>query len=153
VGFFGGYVFDGSTWHSFDPDSDQRPGIAAPWLSVYIHDSDIATVRYEPAGPGSGTAYLGHTPRTYFDDESASAPADVLRETEGLALWLARQQARSDVAELRELIASFLAGDSREQQLDDDAGDLDDADIFVEVKVSKFLTAVGLPVPHELSNT
>ena len=53
VGFFGGYVFDGSTWHSFDPDSDQRPGIAAPWLSVYIHDSDIATVRYEPAGPGA----------------------------------------------------------------------------------------------------
>jgi len=23
---------------------------------------------YQPAGPGSGIAYLGHTPRTYFDD-------------------------------------------------------------------------------------
>jgi hypothetical protein len=148
-GFFGRYIFDGSTWHGFDPDSGQRPDLATPWLSVYIHDSDIATVRYEPAGPGSGTAYLGYTPRTYFDDESASAPADVLREAEGLAFWLARQQGRSDEAELRELIASFLAGDIREQHDDD----LDDAGIFVEVKVSRFLNAVGLPVPRELPST
>jgi hypothetical protein len=126
-----------------------RGQTATPWLSVYIHDSDIATVRYEPAGPGSGTAYLGYTPRTYFDDESASAPADVLREAEGLAFWLARQQGRSDEAELRELIASFLAGDIREQHDDD----LDDAGIFVEVKVSRFLNAVGLPVPRELPST
>jgi hypothetical protein len=83
---------------------------------VNIHDSDIATVRYELHGPGSGTAYLGYTPRTYFDDESASEPADVLREAEGLALWLTRQQDRNDAAELRELITSFLAGDFQEQQ-------------------------------------
>jgi len=163
VGFFGGYVFDGSTWREFDPDSDQWPDIAAPWLSVYIHDSDIATVRYEPGGPGSGIAYLGHTPRMYFGDESASASADVLREAEGLAFWLARQQGRSDEAELRDLIASFLAGDIPEQRFHDhagagtdagtDAGDLDDADIFVEIKVSRFLAAVGLPVPAELPDT
>jgi hypothetical protein len=116
VGFFGGYVFDGSSWHGFDLDSDHRLDIAAPWLSVNIHDSDIATVRYELHGPGSGTAYLGYTPRTYFDDESASEPADVLREAEGLALWLTRQQDRNDAAELRELITSFLAGDFQEQQ-------------------------------------
>ena len=71
MGFFGGYVFDGSTWRGFDPDSDQWPDIAAPWLSVYVHDSDIATVRYEPGGPGSGIAYLGRTPRVYFGDEPA----------------------------------------------------------------------------------
>jgi hypothetical protein len=156
VGFFGGYVFDGSTWPGFDPDSGQWPDIAAPWLSVYVHDSDIATVRYEPGGPGSGIAYLGRTPRVYFGDESASAPAGVLREAEGLAFWLARQQGRSDEAELRDLIASFLADDTPEQQIHDhasagtDAGDLDDADIFVEIKVSRFLAAVGLPVPSEL---
>jgi hypothetical protein len=147
VGFFGGYTFDGRIWRGFDPDSNQRPDTAAPWLSVYIHDSDIATVRYEPSGPGSGTAYLGYTPRTYFADESASAPADVRREAEGLALWLARQQGRDDEAELRELIASFLAADIREQQLDDDArigddaGVLDDADIFVEVKLDAVAAA------------
>lgn len=157
MGFFGRYVFDGTAWHGFDLDSDRSLDIAAPWLSVYIHDSDIATVRYEPHGPGSGTAYLRYTPRTYFDDESASEPADVLRGAEGLALWLTRQHDRNDAAELRELIASFLAGDFREQQSGEhpDGGEgtdnLDDADIFVEVKVSKFLKAVGLPVPHELS--
>jgi len=113
VGFFGGYVFDGSTWRGFDPDSGQWPDIAALWLSVYVHDSDIATVRYEPGGPGSGIAYLGRTPRVYFGDESASAPAGVLREAEGLAFWLARQQGRSDEAELRDLIASFLADDTQ----------------------------------------
>jgi hypothetical protein len=155
----GGYTFDGRIWRGFDPDSDQRPDIAAPWLSVYIHDSDIATVRYEPSGPGSGIAYLGYTPRTYFADESASAPADVRREAEGLALWLARQQGRDDEAELREQITSFLAADIRDQQLDDDAsigddaGVLDDADIFVEVKVSRFLNAIGLPIPHELPSS
>jgi hypothetical protein len=80
----------------------------------------------------------------------------VRREAEGLALWLARQQGTDDEAELRELIASFLTADIREQQLDDDArigddaGVLDDADIFVEVKVSRFLNAIGLPIPHEL---
>jgi hypothetical protein len=155
VGFFGGYVFDGSSWHGFDPDSPQAPDIAAPWLSVDIYDSDFAVLRYEPTGPGSGTAYLGFTPRTYFEDESASAPTDVLREAEGLASWLAQQQGRSDETELRELIASFLADDIQEQQLDDDAdvGDLDDADIFVEVKVSEFLKAVRLPVPDELPST
>lgn len=159
MGFFGGYVFDGSTWRGFDPDSGQWPDIAAPWLSVYVYDSDIATVRYEPGGPGFGIAYLGHTPRVYFGDESASAPADVLREAEGLAFWLARQQGRSDEAELRELIASFLADDIPEQQIPDhasagtDAGDLDDAGIFVEIKVSRFLAAVGLLVPSELPDT
>jgi hypothetical protein len=156
VGFFGRYVFDGSTWHGFDTDSDQWPDIAAPWLSVDIHDSDIATIRYEPGGPGSGIAYLGHTPRAYIGNESASPPVDVLREAEGLAFWLARQQGRNGEAELRDLIASFLADDVPEQHLHDDAsagadaGDLDDADIFVEVKASRFLTAVGLPVPPEL---
>jgi hypothetical protein len=148
VGFFGGYVFDGRTWHDFDADSDHTLDVTAPWLSVLIHDSDIATVRYEPTGPGSGTAYLGITPRVYFDDESASVPTDVRREVDGLAFWLARQ-GRIDSAELRELIASFLASDNQDEQPEDD-DDLDEAEIFVEIKVSQFLQAVGLPVPEEL---
>jgi hypothetical protein len=158
VGFFGAYAFDGSTWHEFDPDSDEKPHNAPPWLSVEIHDSDFAVVRYEPAGLGSGTAYIGYTPRTYFEDESASAPTDVRRETEGLANWLAHHQRGRNEAALGELIAPFLADDSQEQledeaDLEDDAADPDDADIFVELKVARFLTAVGLSVPDELSST
>jgi hypothetical protein len=152
VGFFGGYVFDGSSWDDFDPDSGQAPAGAAPWLSIDIHDSDVATVRYEPAGPGSGIAYLGYTPRAYFEDESASAPADVTREAAGLAFWVARQQGRTDEAELQELIEPFLADDAPEplDDLDDDEDPGDDADIFVEVKVRRFLQAIGLPVPGGL---
>ncbi len=152
MGFFGSYVFDGAAWHGYDPDSEQMPDIAGPWLSVDIHDSDIATVRYEPAGPGSGTAYLGFTPMVYFGSESALAPTDVLREAGGLAFWLTRHQDRNDEPELRQLIAPFLAENFAEQQADpgDDADDLDEAHIFVEIKVSELLKAVGLPVPDEL---
>jgi hypothetical protein len=155
VGSFGAYVFDGSTWHTFEPDADEKPHNAPPWLSVEIHDSDFAVVRYEPAGPGSGTAYIGYTPRTYFEDESASAPTDVLRETEALAKWLARQQLPGREAALRELIVPFLADDNPEQleddtDLEDDAADLDDSDLIVEVKVARFLQAVGLPIPDGL---
>lgn len=89
MGFFGGCVFDGRSWLSFEPYSDRMPKTPEPWLSVETYDSDIATVRYEPPGPGSGIAYLGYTPRAYFEDETASAPADVPREAAGLGLAVA----------------------------------------------------------------
>jgi hypothetical protein len=158
MGFFGTYAFDGNTWNEFDPDTTHEPHNTSPWLSIEIHDSDYAVIRYEPAGAGSGTAYIGYTPRTYFEDESASAPTDVLREAEGLATWLADQQRRSDQAAVRELIRPFLAEDDPEQledqaDLKDDADELDDADIFVEVKVARFLSTVGLPIPDGLPST
>ena len=74
---------------------------------------------------------------------------DVLREADGLASWLAQQQGNIVSAKLPELIASFLASDSPDEQLSDDV-DLGDADIFAEIKVSQFLRAVGLSVPREL---
>ena len=83
MGLFAGYVFDGSSWRDFDPASDQPPDLASRWLSAEIHDSDFAAVRYGPSGPGSGTAYLGFTPRTYFQDQSASAPAGPRRGNTG----------------------------------------------------------------------
>ncbi|MEV4458369.1 hypothetical protein [Microbispora sp. NPDC049633] len=64
MGFFGTYLYDGSRW--LEHEADQHPDFAEPWLMVSIHDSDITTVVYRPAGPGSGVAYLGLTPRTYF---------------------------------------------------------------------------------------
>jgi hypothetical protein len=101
-----------------------------------------------------GTAFLGFTPRAYYEDESASEPADVAREAAGLASWAARQQGRSDEAELRQLITPFIADDAPESlddlDADDDDAGLDEAGIFVEAKVSRFLKAVGLPVPPGL---
>jgi hypothetical protein len=153
VGLFGGYIFDGSTWQEFDPDSPV-PGIAAPWLSVVVYDSDIAMIRYEPARPGSGTAYLGYTPRAYFGDESASAPVDVQREAAGLAARLALRRGTGGPAELRKLIASFLADDAgRARRAGGNLADADGLDdgVFVEDKVSRFLEAIGIPAPADLA--
>ena len=155
VGFFGGFVFDGRGWHAFDLDSVPALTAAGPRLSVYIHDSDIAWIRYQPAGPGSGNAYLGYTPKTYAQDKSSQTSTDVLREASGLAFWVARQRGGSDEAGLRDLILPFLAADAQEPQPGTDAGTEDDGDLdmFVEVKVAKFLAAIGLPVPDGLPGT
>src|ERR671930_2537838 len=90
MGFFGRYMYDGSRWMSWSGDS--LPGLPEPWLWIDIHDSDITTVCYRPSGHATGTAYLGCTPRTYFENEGASAPTDVTREAAGLAEWWACRQ-------------------------------------------------------------
>jgi len=85
MGFFGTYLFDGQRWMTHE--ADKLPTVPEPWLLVDIHDSDIATIAYRPIGSGSGVAYLGVTPRTYFEDPGASAPSDVAREAGGLVEW------------------------------------------------------------------
>ena len=153
MGFFGRYLFDGTQWTQQEPGS--APTVAEPWLLIDIHDSDICTVMYGPAGPGSGIAFLGFTPRTYFDDESASAPTDVVVEAEGLGAWWAglhpeaSQQARTATAlALRDFLATDDASVDDEDRPDDE---LDDAEVFVEIKTSRFLSALGLPTPDGLS--
>jgi hypothetical protein len=123
-------------------------------------------VTYRPAGPGSGTAYLGFTPRTYFEQEDASLPTDVGREAAGLAAWWAGAHGTTaDQAALKESeLAGFLARDLAPEDLDgldDGDEDLDDSDfdettvfieddIFVEHRTSRFLAALGLPAPAGL---
>jgi hypothetical protein len=155
VGFFGTYLYDGSRWIPHQPD--EVPTIAAPWLVVDIHDSDITTVTYRPEGPGSGVAYLGHTPRTYFEDADASAPTDVAREAAGLGFWWAQLRGGANDTERRAKeveLAAYLAEDVDPAEIDleaEDDGDEDDADIFVEVKTVRFLATLELPVPDELA--
>jgi len=169
MGFFGGYIFDGQDWLEFEPGSGAAPEVSSPWLKVAIYDSDIADVSYHPAGPGTGVAYLGFTPRVYFEDDNASAPTDVEREAAGLAAWVAAYQGGGDEAALQDLITPFLASDDDlEDEEDDDQDDAkdawgdsddldeddeddeDDADAFVEVKLARLLTALGLPLPDGL---
>lgn len=156
MGFFGSYVFAGTGW---TPVPDEHVlDFAEPWLSVDIHDSDITTVEYRPTGPGSGVAYLGETPRTYFEDETASAPTDVALEAAGLASWWALSRGRDGAARAakeREL-AAYLAEDTEPPALDDDdqpvdGAPTDDGDVFVEVKTARFLTAMDLPLPDDLA--
>jgi hypothetical protein len=155
MGFFGSFVFDGRSWTPQEPGTAPTSDIVGPWLHVDIHDSDIATVTYRPTGPGSGVAYLGYSPRTYFDDPDASAPTDVAREAAGLAAWWADQRGGATDVE-RNAKAATLIGYLAEDQdptdidLDEEDDDLDDADILVEGKAAQLLIALDLPVPDDL---
>lgn len=133
MGFFGTYLFEGGRWAAADSSREA----VEPWLFLNIYDSDIATVMYRPTGAGTGIAFLGCTPRTYFDDISASSPTDTGMESLGLATWWATQHGSDDAAR-----------DAKQQELltyladDDEAG----AD-SVEVTAGRFLAALGLPLP------
>jgi hypothetical protein len=167
MGFFGGYIFDGRNWLEFEPSSGTAPKVGSPWLKVVIFDSDIADISYHPAGPGTGVAYLGFTPRVYFEDENASAPTDIEREAAGLAAWVAAYQGGGDETALQDLITPFLASDDLEDEEDpdddqdawgddDESGedldeDPDDAGTFVEVKLARLFEAIGLPLPDALA--
>ncbi|WP_306209787.1 hypothetical protein [Actinoplanes sp. RD1] len=154
MGFFGNFLFAGGAWASYDYE-EQLPEAGEPWLAVTVHDSDVATVSYQPAGAGSGVAYLGLTPRTYFESADASPPTDVAREAAGLAAWwaaltgAATAARRAKEAELAEYLAEDIEPDiDLDEELDVD--ELDDAELFVEIKTALFLRALGLPLPAEL---
>jgi hypothetical protein len=87
VGFFGSYLYADGHWQ--EEELAAEPTAAEPWLHVLVHGSDFTAITYRPAGPGSGVAFLGYTPRSLFETEDASAPTDVVRETAGLANWWA----------------------------------------------------------------
>jgi hypothetical protein len=169
MGFFGTYLYDGTrrSWQPALPAinevgqtvrGEQLPDLAEPWLLVDIHDSDITTVTYRPTGRGTGTAYLGITPRTYFNKEQASAPTDVASEASGLADWWLQVSDGGSEAdreakeiELRTYLAQDLDPNDVDLDDDEDPDDLDDGEIFVEVKTGRFLAALNLPLPVELA--
>lgn len=151
MGFFGSYLFTDGRWVEHDPSVP--PAVMEPWLLVSVHDSDFTWIAYSPVGSGTGSAFLGFTPRVYFEDDQAP-PTDTVREADGLASWWAGARAASEAeraAKAAELLA-FLADDEPADDLDDTDGEdeLDDGDVFVEVKTARFLTALNLPVPDDL---
>lgn len=157
MGFFGTYAFEHGQWTTL-PES-RLPELAEPWLWIDIHDSDITSVVYAPLGPGTGVAYLGLTPRTYFENDDASDPTDIAREASGLAEWWGSQRdasAAERAAKQEELVA-YLAEDENpddfEWDEEEDVDDLDPAEVFVEVKTARFIEALGLPLPTELRRT
>lgn len=152
VGFFGTYAYEHGSWKTLS--EGELPPLDEPSLWIDIHDSDITSVVYAPVGPGSGVAYLGLTPRTYFENPNASDPTDVLREAAGLAAWWALHNS-GDVAAKQAELLEFLASDENpddfEWNEDEDVDMIDDGEVFVEVKTQRFLAALGLPVPYDLS--
>ncbi|MFD4674826.1 hypothetical protein ACFWNN_34230 [Lentzea sp. NPDC058450] len=153
VGFFGTFAFEHGSWKTLS--EGELPPLAEPSLWIDVHDSDITSVVYAPAGPGSGVAYLGLTPRTYFENPNASDPTDVLREAAGLAAWWGGLNPGGDVPSKQAELLQYLAEDEDPNGFEWDEGedvdDIDDGEVFVEVKTKRFLTALGLPLPAELS--
>ena len=56
MGFFGRYTYADGEWNDGDPPEP-------PYLSVDIHDSDIAMVDYRPAEGATRRFFLGIEPR------------------------------------------------------------------------------------------
>ena len=132
MGLFGTFTYSAGSWTSTDSPAE-------PHLAVDVHDSDIATVDYRPAGDAAGRFYLGFQPRVYFEDPDASAPVDAAAETAGFARWA--QLATGRVVDPQDVLP-LLAPD------DEDA---DPEDLFVEDTVTRLLELAGLPVPEELT--
>jgi hypothetical protein len=162
MGFFGTYLYDQGEWHDVEPDV--RPDGDGPWLLADIHDSDLTTVTYRPAGPGTGVCYLGVTPRTYFELDEASAPTDVQREAAGLATWWAatsgdhgHRPGHDELIAKESALITYLAQDVDPEDDDLDDGDdtdvdaLDDADVFIEIKTARLLRTLDLPLPAALA--
>lgn len=148
MGFFGTYAFEHGQWKTLS--EGELPPLDEPSLWIDIHDSDITSVVYAPAGSGTGVAYLGLTPRTYFENPNASDPTDVVREAAGLAAWWALHNSGDVVAKQAEILG-YLAEDEDPEDFSVEEGeDVEDADVFVEIKTARFLGVLGLPVPYDL---
>lgn len=153
MGFFGSYLYADGHWHEEELSSE--PIAAEPWLHASVHDSDFTAVTYRPTGPGSGVAFLGYTPRSYFEMDDASPPTDVARESAGLTHWWAllhgvtsTEEIAAKNAELIGYLAKDLDSTNTESDADDDTDD--DAELFAEIKTSRFLATLGLPLPEDL---
>jgi hypothetical protein len=82
------------------------------------------------------------------------AATDPAREASGLAAWWATQTNGIVSPEEREAkaaeLADYLARDEMPEEAPTAEEALDDAEVFVEIKTSRFLAALGLPVPEDL---
>ncbi len=125
MGFFGKSVYSNGSW------SDVAKGDA--YLSIEIHDSDIATVVYRPATT-QGIFYLGFQPRDYFEDPAASSPVDLDAEATGFATWAAHSLGKPIAVEA---IRPLLAAPTVEEPEDD----------FVEHTVERLLVLLDIPIP------
>ena len=129
LGFFGDFIYSGGRWGN---------AAGSQYLRLSIHDSDIATVEYQPAAPpASGVCYLGYEPREYFEDPSASAPVNTDAEAAGLAAWANRVTGASVNADV---LRGLMAAEGKEPE-----------DVFVEETARHLLGLLGLSVPPDLA--
>ncbi len=112
--------------------SSEGQPVTAPFLMVDIHDSDIATITFQPGPEAGGLVYLGYQPRDYFDDDTASADVDLDRQASALAVWA--QEVTGTGVEASS-IRPLLAEEGVEEPMD----------VFVEETVDRLLETLGVP--------
>jgi hypothetical protein len=137
MGMFATFTYADHRWLA-EEDPVQRDGApSGPFFSATVHDSDFATLRYEPASTAGGLAYLGFQPRDYFDDPSASDDVDLDAQATGLAEWAA---AVTGTAVSAGAIRPLLAQEFVEEPIAD----------FVEDTLQRLVSLLGLPLIAEL---
>lgn len=110
-------------------------GVDDEWqLRISVHDSDIATVEYQPSGRATGRFYMGFQPRDYYEDPMASDPVDLIAESECFSDWASTVVGKEISAE-----------EVRVMMADDDV--VEPEDTFVEETVNRLLTRLDLPLP------
>lgn len=130
MGTFATFVYSDGGWDD-DAASEQ-------FLSIDIHDSDMATLRFAPAeSPARGLLHLGYEPRHYFEDPSASEPVDVVAETDALIAWAA--EVTGVLVASEEVLPLLASPDGDEPE-----------DLFVEETVAQLLKVIGLLPPPDL---
>lgn len=123
------YIFD-RTWTSYaTPDEIPEP-LGERTLRLFLADSDFAEVRYHPVtAPGTGSAFVGFTPRTYFENDEAPGCTDTAPDAVGLAAWAGPGVSPIDVQEL----------------LADDASSPTDDNALVESALDRLVSLLRLP--------
>jgi hypothetical protein len=129
MGLFGTFVYSDGTWRENTPTGE--------YLRIDIHDSDIATVDYRPAGIGHGRFYLGSEPRHYFESPDENERVDAAAETAGFIAWADR-------------VAGVALTAAQLSPLFADPAGAEPEDIFVEDTVVRLLRLLGLPLPADL---
>lgn len=125
MGLFVTQTFAAGKWSEGQP-------ISAPFLMVDIHDSDIATITFQPGPESGGLVYLGFQPRDYFDDDTASADVDLDRQAIALAAWAHEVTgASAEASSIRPLLAEGRVEEPM--------------DVFVEETVDRLLEILGVP--------
>lgn len=130
MGTFATHIFSNGAWGGTTAGDS--------WLSIDIHDSDIATIEYSPAPTGLGKFYMGFQPRDYFEDPTASSDVDNASEATAFVAWADQVLGVSISADS---LLPLMAEDSAEDPMDD----------FVGETVERLLTLLQLPVPTDWS--
>jgi hypothetical protein len=103
-------------------------------LRVSVHDSDIATIEYQPSGTAAGRFYLGFQPRDYFDAPNDHDPVNLASESEGFSQWAALILGK-EIFTLE--VRAMMAGEEVDEP----------EDTFVEDTVTRLLTRLDIPLP------